>query len=86
MRDRGLGELEEGHQLAHADLSGVLSQHVHELHAYRIAECLRDAAHALGLIALDVGVDDRLAARFADGALLLRSELQIDSHLSTYIN
>ena len=41
--------------------------------------------HALGLLALDVGVDDRLAARLAGRALGLGRQLQIDAHLSTYI-
>ena len=36
------------------------------------------------LLAFDVGIDNRLAARLTDGALGLRSQLQIDSHRSTY--
>ena len=44
------------------------------------------AAMPLGLLALDVGIDDRLAARLAGGALLLGRELQIDGHLSIYID
>jgi hypothetical protein len=38
------------------------------------------------LLALYVGVDDRVATGLPGGALLLRGELQIDSHLSTYID
>ena len=33
MGDGGLGEVEQRHQLAHADLAGVLSQHIDELQA-----------------------------------------------------
>ena len=85
-REGGLGDVEQRHQLAHADLAGVLAQHVDELQADRVAERLGDLGHALGLVALDVGVDDGLAARLAGGALLLGSELQIDRHLYTYID
>ena len=49
-------------------------------------ERLGDLGHALGLLALDVGVDDRLAARLAGGALGLGHELQIDGHLFTNID
>ena len=70
-------------QLAHADLAGVLAQDVDELQPDRVAERLGDLGHALGLLALDVGVDDRLAARLAGGALGLGHELQIDGHLFT---
>ena len=83
VRDGRLGEVEQRHQLADADLPGVLAQHVDQLQPDRVGERLRDAGHALGLLALDVGVDDRLAARLAGGALLLGRELQIDSHLYT---
>ena len=82
--DGRLGDLEERDELADADLPGVLSQDVDELEADRVAERLGDRRHPLGLGALDVGVDDRLAARLARRALLLRGQLQIDSHLSTY--
>ena len=83
-RERGLGDVEERHQLADADLAGVLAQHVDELQPDRVAERLGDLGHALGLLALDVGVDDRLAARLAGRALGLRRELQIDGHLFKY--
>ena len=86
VRDRRLGEVEERDELADADLAGVLAQHVDELHPDRVAERLGDGGEALGLLALDVGVDDGLAAGLARGALLLRSQLQIDGHQSTYIN
>ena len=67
-------------------LPGVLAQHVDELQADRVAKRLGDLGHPLRLLALDVRVDDRLAAGLACGALLLRGELQIDSHRSTYID
>ena len=84
--DRGLGEVEERHQLADAHLAGVLSQHVDQLHPHRIAERLGHLGHALGVLALDVGIDDWLTTGLAVGALGLRSKLQIDRHLSTYID
>ena len=85
MGDGRLGEIEQRHELADADLARVLSQHVDELHPHRIAERLGDRRHPLGLASLDVGVDDRLTAGLALGTLLLRGQLQIDSHRSTYI-
>jgi len=45
----------------------VFSEHVNELEANRITECLGDRRHPLRLAALDVGVDDRLAARLTAG-------------------
>jgi hypothetical protein len=78
-----LGEVEQRHQLADADLAGVLSQHIDELHPDRIAERLGDPAHALGPLLFDVGVGDRLAADLALGALLLGGELE---HPFTNIN
>ena len=56
-----------------------------ELQADGVAECLGHGGHAYGVFALDVGIDDRLAAGLAGGTLLLRGELQIDGHLCTYI-
>ena len=44
VRDGGLGEVEQRDQLAHADLAGVLAQHVDELQPDRVAERLGDAA------------------------------------------
>jgi hypothetical protein len=64
----------------------VLSQHVDELEANGVAQRLRDRRHALGLLALYVWIDDRLAAGLARGALLLGDELQIDGHQCTYID
>jgi hypothetical protein len=58
----------------------VLSQHVYELETNRIAERLGDARHPLGLFGFDVGIDDRLTARLAGGALYLRGELHVDAH------
>ena len=60
-----LGDVEQRDELADADLARVLAQHVDELQPDRVAERLGDLGHALGLLALDVGVDDRLAARLA---------------------
>ncbi len=42
-------------------------------------------ADGLGLRSLDVRIDDRLTAGVALRALLLRGQLQIDGHQSTYI-
>ena len=80
----GLGEVEQGHELADADLAGVLPQYVHELHPDRIAEGLGGSGHTLRLLALDVGVDHRVAANLALGALALGRELEIDGS-SIYI-
>ena len=66
----GCERSKSGHELADADLAGVLSQHVDELHPHRIAERLCDLGHPLGVLALDVGIDDGLAAGLALGALL----------------
>jgi hypothetical protein len=65
-------EVKQGHELADTDLPCVLSQHVYELDAHGIAERLCDLRHSLRLLALDVGVDDRLAAWLAGRALRLR--------------
>ena len=70
VRERGLGDVEQRHELAHADLAGVLAQHVDELQADRVAERLGDFGHAHRLLALHIGVDDRLAAPLPGGALL----------------
>jgi hypothetical protein len=58
----------------------VLAQDVDELQADRVAQRLGDEREAGSLGALDVRVDDGLAARCTRGALLLRRELQIDEH------
>jgi hypothetical protein len=86
VRNSGLREIEERHQLADADLAGVLAKHVDQLHPDRVPESLGHLGHTLGLGALDVGIDDRLTTGLAVGTLGLRSELQIDRHLSTYID
>jgi hypothetical protein len=86
MRDGRLGELEQWDQLAHAHLAGVLAEHVHQLESDRVAERLGDRGHPLGLLALDVGVYDRLAAALTRRALLLGRELQTHSHRYTNIN
>ena len=83
MAQRRLADVEERHELAHADLAGVLAQHVDELQPDRVPEGLGDPCHPHGLFTLHVGIDDGLAARLAGWALLLRDELQIDGHLST---
>ena len=49
-------------------------------------ERLGDLGHPDRLRALDVGVDDRLAARLAGWALGFWGQLQIDRHQSTPIN
>jgi hypothetical protein len=71
MRDRRLREIEQGNELTDADLAGVLAQDVDELDAHRVTERLRDLRHPLSLLALDVRVDNRLAAAFARRPLLL---------------
>src|SRR5438067_4416785 len=35
--ERRLGDVEQGHELADADLAGMAAQHVDELQAYRVA-------------------------------------------------
>jgi hypothetical protein len=82
VRERGLGDVEQGHELAHADLAGVPAQDVHDLQADGVAERLRDLRHAHGALAVDVGVDDRLAARLAGRPLGLGCHDQIDAHRS----
>jgi hypothetical protein len=64
----------------------VLAEDVDQLEPDRVAEGLRDDGHPLGLLALDVGIDDRLATRAAGRALLLGVELDIDCHRSTSID
>ena len=51
-----------------------------------VAERLGDRGQPVGLRPLHVGVGERLAARLAGGALLLRVQLQIDRHRSTSID
>jgi glycerol uptake facilitator-like aquaporin len=84
--ERGLGDVEQRHKLTDTDLPGVLAQHVHELQADRVAEGLGDFGHADCLLALHVGVGDGFAAALTGRSLLLGGQLQIDEHLSTYIN
>ena len=74
-------------------LPGVLSQHVDQLQADRIAERLGDRRHPLCLLSLNVGVDDRLTARLAGGTLGLRvlapNRQRIYLHISieiTFVN
>ena len=40
MRERRLGDIEQPHQLARAQLAGVLGEHVDQLHADRVRQCL----------------------------------------------
>jgi len=84
--ERGLGDVEQRDELAHADLACVFAKHVDELQADRVPQGLCDLGHAHSVIALDVRVDDRLAAAHAGRALDLRGELHIDRHRYTYIN
>jgi glycerol uptake facilitator-like aquaporin len=86
VRERGLGDIEQGHQLADADLAGVLAQNVYELQTDRVTKCLRDLRHPQRVIAIDVRVDNGLTTALTIGPLLLRGELQIDWHRSTYIS
>jgi hypothetical protein len=86
VRDGGLGEVEQRHELAYADLPRVTAQHVDELEPHGVAEGLGDRGHPLGVVALHVGVHDGLAARLAGGPLGLRGQLQIDRHPYTYID
>src|SRR5215213_2606876 len=76
MRERGLADVEQRHQLAHADLAGVLEEHVDELQADRVAERLGHRGHPRRLLALDIGINDRLIAALASGALGLRRQLK----------
>ena len=71
------------HELAHADLAGVLAQHVDELQSDRIAERLGHLGHPDRMLAIDVRVDDRLTTRLARGSLLLRGQFEIDRHRFT---
>ena len=84
--DGRLADVEQRNQLADADLAGVLAQDVDELHPDRVAQGLGDLRHPLRLLALDVGIDDRVATGLARRALLLRGQLQIDRHQCTYID
>src|SRR6185312_17124380 len=85
VRKRGLGDVEQRHQLAHADLPGVAAQYIDELQADRVAKRLGDLGHPHRLLALNVGVDDRLTTPLPRRPLGLRGKLQIDGHQSTYI-
>ena len=85
VRQGRLRDLEQRHELTHAHLPRVLSQHVDDLQADRIAERLGDLGHTGRMRAFNVRVDDRLAAPLARRPLLLRCQLQIDRHRYTYI-
>ena len=67
-------------------LSNLANAGYHELEADRVAERLGDGGHAKRVLALDVGIDDRRAARLSDGTLGLRCKLQIDRHRSIDID
>jgi hypothetical protein len=84
--ERRLGDVEERHELTHADLPGVPAEHVDELEADRIAQRLGDLGHSDRLISLHVGIDHRLTAGFPSLAFGLRTEFQIDAHQSTDID
>jgi hypothetical protein len=60
----------------------VLAQNVDELQPHRVGDRLGELGHPLGLEALDVRVDDRLAATLAGGPLGLRGQLHVDGHRS----
>ncbi len=84
--ERGLGDVEQRHQLTDADPAGVPAQNVHELQADRVTKGLGDLSHAQRVLALHIWVDDGLAAALARGALVLGGQLHIDKHLYTHIN
>ncbi len=84
--ERRLRDVEQWHELADANLSGVLAQHVNELQADRVAEGFCHLGHPYRVIAIDVGIDNGLTAALTSRSLLLRNKLQIDGHRSTYIN
>ncbi len=86
MGERGLGDVEQWHELTDTDLAGVLAQHVDELQTNRVTEGLGDLGHTQCTIALDFGVCDGLTTALSSGSLLLRGKLHIDQHQSTYIN
>jgi len=71
VRERGLRDVEQRHELAHADLPGVLTQDIDELQADRIAEGLRHLGHADRLLALHVRVDDGSQQRSPAGRFVL---------------
>ena len=78
--DGRLRKVEERDQLTDTDLARVLAEHVYKLKPDGITERLGDGRHMGGLLALYVGVDDRLTARLTGCALGLRSELEIGRH------
>lgn len=78
--DCWLGEVKEGYQLANADFAGVLAEYIDKLQAHRVTESFGDHCHALGLLPLNVGIDDWLTARLTGGALLLWSKLEFNRH------
>jgi hypothetical protein len=63
--DGGLGEVEEGDQLADADFAGVFAEDVDQLEADGVAQGLGYCRHPLGLESVDIGIDDGLAAGLA---------------------
>ena len=81
--DRRLGEVEQRDQFADANLAGIPSQHVDELEPNRVAERLGDFGHSDRLLALDLGIHDRLAAALAGRPLALRSQFEWDGHTRT---
>src|SRR6202035_1708084 len=84
MGEGRLGDVEQRHELAHADLARVLAQDVDQLQANGVAEGLCDRGHPRRVITRYVRVDDRLAAALAGSPLVLGGERQIDRHLYTY--
>ena len=64
----------------------MFPQHVNQLHPDGVAERFGHFGHTCSLSALDVGVDDGLAAALACGTLLLGDKFQIDSHQYTFID
>ena len=73
----GLLHVEEGDELAHADLARVLAQDVHERQPDGVAEGLGDLGHALGVGAVDIVT--RTLTLPIDGALYETTEMEFIS-------
>jgi hypothetical protein len=71
MRERGLGDVEQRDELAHADPARVLAEHVDELDADRVGQRAGDGGEAIGIARSDIRVHERLTARLARRSLAL---------------
>ena len=81
-----LGEIEQRHELAYADLASMLAQDVNQLYADGVSECFGDLGDAARLVALDVGVNQGLAAALTGWPLDLRGQFQFDNDPYIYID